>query len=484
MPAYVPNAADVTQPTEDKFVESAALEFRTAKAALASQLSSLLALQGTIAGFDAAITALYAAVGAGTNSVALAANLANTADPLLGDALVGVKLAAANTIARTQHKKNEDVVTVDDFSGTDSEKFARAWAYIKTRGGDLKLNPRDYTLDETAVFDVDQTLPHQYRIYGYGAQIFCSPAVIGHAIQVFKGYNNFGLKLEGLQFNHRNNNTVNGCIQAQGATHLKIINCGVEHHNTKAGYSGIELGPYTPGIGDTNSFWSIIDGFTTRVRSSGDGTDAAIGIKLKGVANATTITNCSFVSVVDAIRFETDGITAGAGNSVKILVNKFEGVTNAITVNTAAPETHAPTGLLVSGNRVEAVDTFFRFIGAAVLDSGNPPILQNNYLTVGSVTNYISNPNNQLVWIWEPSYFGVGTSKNVIGSNKGFQFQMENAGSNFELARQFGGPGSWDAAHLVLCGYHFWVESSTGKLRMKGSPPTFDADGVVVGTQV
>lgn len=41
--------------------------------------------------------------------------LADTTDPALGDALIGVKLVATGSVARTQHEKNGDVVSVKDF---------------------------------------------------------------------------------------------------------------------------------------------------------------------------------------------------------------------------------------------------------------------------------------------------------------------------------------------------------------------------------
>lgn len=44
------------------------------------------------------------------------------------------------------------------------------------------------------------------------------------------------------------------------------------------------------------------------------------------------------------------------------------------------------------------------------------------------------------------------------------------------------GSGGWNDGHLVLGNYHLWVDS-TGKLRIKSSPPTSDSDGIVVGTQ-
>lgn len=43
-------------------------------------------------------------------------NLPNTSDPLLGDALVGVRQPLVNAVARTQHQKNQDLVSIFDFA--------------------------------------------------------------------------------------------------------------------------------------------------------------------------------------------------------------------------------------------------------------------------------------------------------------------------------------------------------------------------------
>jgi hypothetical protein len=40
----------------------------------------------------------------------------------------------------------------------------------------------------------------------------------------------------------------------------------------------------------------------------------------------------------------------------------------------------------------------------------------------------------------------------------------------------------WDAGHLILGSHHIWVDAS-GKLRIKGSAPSSDTDGTVVGDQ-
>ena len=96
--AYVPNAQDPTEPTGDKFVASAAPEFRTLKTFTGAVYDAQL-------GFQAQLDALQAAIGAGTNSVALAANLG--ADG--GSSLIGFKQAGTGAV----HQTAQDILRLE-----------------------------------------------------------------------------------------------------------------------------------------------------------------------------------------------------------------------------------------------------------------------------------------------------------------------------------------------------------------------------------
>lgn len=102
--AYVPNASDTNQPTGDKAVASAAPEFRTLKAFVA-------AVKTAQDGFQAQLTALYAAIGAGTDSTALAAALASPT----GSSLVGYNLGAIGAITRPIQFRIREYATLKDF---------------------------------------------------------------------------------------------------------------------------------------------------------------------------------------------------------------------------------------------------------------------------------------------------------------------------------------------------------------------------------
>lgn len=369
--------------------------------------------------------------------------------------------------------------------------FTSAWNAIKETGGTVTIPQGVYTLSATWVLDVSLSGPYNYSVIGYGAELRASGTVTGHAIQVYKGYNNFGVTIEGLHFNHRANSTVGGCIQSKGSIHLRIINCSQEGHDTKAGYSGIELGPSTEGDVDTNSFWTLIDGFSTRQRTSGDGANPDIGIRLKGNANATKIVNCSLSFVDDAIVIDTDGVSGALANAVRILHNDFEIVTNCVTIKTDPPADYMPTGLQIAFNRAEIATTFLKFTGAAVSEVPVGINLYNNYLTVGSVTNYLVNPNNQYsIFSYEPAVSGVGT-RNIMGGSANFTIIPENYAStpsNFVI-RNLSGSSTYAGAHLVLgdpaissC-LHIWFNTGNDKLYMKrGSSPASATDGTVIAT--
>lgn len=124
MATYIPNASDATQPTEDKTVESAALEFRTLKALVTAEdvkdlrvpeasvgmVPALATRAGKVLGFDAGGNPTVISV-AGTTDPSLRADLATTG----GSSLVGFLQAGTGAVTRTAQAKMRDVVSVKDF---------------------------------------------------------------------------------------------------------------------------------------------------------------------------------------------------------------------------------------------------------------------------------------------------------------------------------------------------------------------------------
>lgn len=364
--------------------------------------------------------------------------------------------------------------------------FNNAWASIKSTGGSIYVPPGKYYLNATWLLDVDLTLPHNYRIEAEGAVIRNGSSVTGFAVQVYGSFNYNGVKIFGLHINHRNNSTAAGAVQLKGATGCRLEDIAVEMYSNAATWTAFELAAITPGTGSTHSFWNVLDGCSTRLRSGSDGGGAYsyCGINLKGQANATKIQNCRISHVTHGIRMETDGVVQGFANGVNITANDIEGVTNGITLNTASPATIMPTGLKVQDNRLESMTTFFNVTGAAISDHSHPPILRDNYLNVGSITNYLVNANSQRFRIDEPSYYGATAMNNQVGGPNNYVVVCDGVGKNFRVMNE-SSASSYAGGHLIIGGHHFWVDvaSASGKLYMKYGIPTSATDGTVVGTQ-
>ncbi len=372
----------------------------------------------------------------------------------------------------------------------DSAAFASAWSAIKLTGGTLVIPQGTYLLNSQWQIDIDTATPHNYEIIGYGATLKAGAAVTGWAVKVFGSYNNFGLKIEGLQFDHRANTTVNGCIQAMNTTNLRIVKCSVEASGTKSNWAAVQLEDLTAGNPDTGCFWTLIDGLTVRARQGSDlfvarttatttvtngsnqitvggmatgtievgqtvsdvsgsvtggldllptgaiitaqvsGTPGGAGVyrisanavgssttdviafakynrygvRMLGAQNATKIVNCSFASVIDAVRLDVGSPTANPGwpngdivhaNAVRIQRNDFEGVTNAIKINTDSPATIMPTGLMANNNRIESSYSYLNIgsadtiVADAATFTGSVPA-GSNVLTVTGCTGTIA----------------------------------------------------------------------------------------------
>jgi hypothetical protein len=183
-----------------------------------------------------------------------------------------------------------------------------------------------YLLGSTWEIDIDTTAPHNYEITGYGAVIKTLPAVTGWAFRVFGSYNNFGLKIEGVQFDQRGNANVNGCILAQNTAHLRIVKCSCEQDITKAGWAAIQLENLTPGDGDTGCFWTTVDEFTTRPRA---GADQVVG---------QTGTTTSFTSGSTLMTVADTTVTIQTGMVVNDFNPPFAGGENLLTSGTIITE--------------------------------------------------------------------------------------------------------------------------------------------------
>lgn len=104
---------------------------------------------------------------------ALIAELADTADPANGDAMIGVKLAATGAAARTQHAVNAQSVWITDFTGADATgatgndaAYLAATNYLTSVGGGI-LNFPAGTFKFTAAI----SLPTLITLQGQGYNV-------------------------------------------------------------------------------------------------------------------------------------------------------------------------------------------------------------------------------------------------------------------------------------------------------------------------
>lgn len=544
-----------------------------------------------------------------------------------GAALIGQVQSGTGASPRTVQAKLRDAPpTPQDFGAVadgvtdDYAAFVKWWAYVKSRGGSAAIPPAAYYLATALVLDIDQTAPRNYYIDATGATFTTGPSVTGYAVTIYGSYNNFGLELVGLQFDHRSNSTASGAVRVQGANHCRVRRCMVELSKAnKSTYDAFTLAPITPGDADSSSFWAVFDECTTRARSGSDtqsadftasiegavvtasittttmtvtavtrgalavgqaisgtgvtagttitafgtgtggtgtytvsvsqtvsstaitssgttlnvtaitsgalavgqvligsnvvpyctitalGTGAGgvgtytvstaqtaasgsvksytyprSGLRIFGNANAARVMNCAFANVNDGVRMECDGVATSHANGCLFDGNDFEGSVNGVNIITAGA-TYMPFGLRVVNSRVENVESFVRITGALISDPSFPLWISGNYLTAGSVANYVYNPNGQLVYSLDSSYYGTPLQVKFGGASA-VNVVMDGSGNNLVL-KNFSGGSSYSGAHIVLGSYHLWVEQATGKLRIKASAPTSDADGTVVGTQ-
>ena len=417
----------------------------------------------------------------------------------IGSNLVSFLQAGFGAIPRMLEGKNRETVSVTDFM-TDAQRadiisgaaptlassaaIKVAWDAMKARGGTLVIPPGNYLADSQIVFDV--TTPTNIEVKGFGATLYATAAVTSSHLKVTGSYNHFGLDIKGLTFNHRNNTTVQGCIEVRGGHNVKIKRCTAELHNTKAGWYFAKLASSASGASedDYNSFWCSVQECNTRQRSGGDGADGAYGILCEGAVNAFSATGNIFTSVVKGIEFVPGPTSTTLANAVVIERNAFEGVSGVAISCLGAPGIGGPTGWIINSNRVETTPTFFSITtgGAGMSVVSQPPFLFGNYCTTGSVTNWIVNPTNAPLSVLEmrTPNFGpvVENNMNMAGGMK-MTFSL---GGGLTLVNTSDSANYLDG-WLKQGSYRYWTNHSDGKFYVKGSVPANNTDGQVVGTQ-
>lgn len=128
---------------------------------------------GLLLGFDGSGNPIAVVAGAGTASDVLL-QLANGADPSKGDALLGVKSALAGAVARTQHQKNADLVSLGDFGGVGDGATNNDAAVVAAEAvaDDIWLPPGTFKVSDTKAFAKRYWGPGRFSFTGTGARTF------------------------------------------------------------------------------------------------------------------------------------------------------------------------------------------------------------------------------------------------------------------------------------------------------------------------
>jgi hypothetical protein len=300
---------------------------------------------------------------------------------------IGFLPAGTGAVATTVQQALRAIGAVGALSTT--AQLQTALDYIATNGGTLIIPPGTYAI--TGQLTLTPTTLYGIHILGYGAEFTTTGTNSGLKIESAY-WLPAQIVVEGLKVNHRGNATAKAGFELEHSNHVTFRNCEVEAHGTSADYGAFWFHHDDPTNPDAGCFWNTLDGCTVRPRDGSDGS-IAYGVKLSGVANATTVTHCAFSGVVTGVYMAPEAGQTAMSNSIVIDDVKFETVTTAIHVNAAAAVPIA--GLRVVNCRAEALTTFLSLTGATA-QPAVPPYLAGNYLTPG-ISTYINNPNNLYV---------------------------------------------------------------------------------------
>jgi hypothetical protein len=307
MATYIPNATQTTEPTEDRTVESAALEFRTLKSSvggLQAQIDAAAVVQanqrlqylrvpessvdalpgaGTRAGkalaFDASGKPIAVAV-SGTSDPSLRADLAQPT----GSALVGFQQADAGAVARTVDDLLSEVVSVRSFLGVDptgatpsTAGIAAALARVQLTGqklqgvpGDLYLIDTDFVVDGLPIkLDLDGCTVRQ-SINGRGfLQLRASGNEVKNVHVEYTGTRSFisgGIRFRGYSAWQRmcavwceSGGNLLDNITSKNMNNTLCLRGPVVQNPAGAGYTGADTDPSTAYIYDAQALDNRVD---------------------------------------------------------------------------------------------------------------------------------------------------------------------------------------------------------------------------------
>jgi hypothetical protein len=182
----------------------------------------------------------------------------------------------------------------------------------------------------------------------------------------------------------------------------------------KANSAGVCVTQQNPADDETGSYWVNVRNSSFGI-NNGPGNFLPYCILVTGAMNAMEVINNKFGNCTRVTAAIPNPVTHGVLNNLDFNYNACEGITTCLEITSATGFTWQ-SGVRALFNRVESSTTFFSMISTSGSPGTpqSPPVLMNNYLQNGSVTNYIVNAANGAYSSLEPFAYGPYTGANAM----------------------------------------------------------------------
>jgi len=361
---------------------------------------------------------------------------------------------------------------------------------ISQGGGDVIIPYGDWNIDTGVVFNKPGV--HLRSDGGYTATIVPSANVTGAAFRwaipsgIYRGpqASNLALNMQfsgadGLVFESPYDNAILSNIDMYGL------------HGSQAGIKILPAVGEPIGVGQgviaTNVNATGVTGYTGNAWHI-DRLQESVFLGCKGICGGEGLGTSFYIANCRGLGFYTCSaaisnigwrILANARDVAGIIINNptVESVTSTIDADGSA--TYWVSLLNLSNVRPEVAAT----IGAGPV---RLDYVQASNLEVGSltVTEAATCSQNHFITNYRPNVTSSGVNSSVLAWANAIT-PRPVLGPGFEVVNGnvvLG--GEWNGVHLVMSGYHLWINGDNGKLYKKAGVPTNTYDGVVVGTEV
>lgn len=256
----------------------------------------------------------------------------------------------------------------------------------------IRINPGEYTLDETLMID---ELPN--------ATVFAEGAVI----QAFSGATtplwmvaSRKVVLHGLTIDMRNNTEADQAVMVAGQCPWgTMCEVKVQANTTNPDFAAFRFKQGSvAGFDDDNrdrgNFWFTLDRCWTRKFTSGDTGAIPVSVDLQGCQNAFRAVNCSFSNFGSGIliRNQNGSTLSNLSNDVQILHSSFEAYSGAAIHFTSTDSGDGIAGGAAIGNRFESGGSCFE---SDLTTSPSQPFQIFGSTVISSVASYTVDARSQ-----------------------------------------------------------------------------------------